>query len=127
QYHEKYYKEKPFILEKAIDELPVPVKELESPITRNFILNALKRGNRQQVILFNKGLEETGYLMVNAKAGQVNTYDSSMQPIQEKTKEQKTKKTQGKSTQSQHEEIKKKAEINPGPNRKQKRGHSMKI
>lgn len=109
QYHEKYYKKKPFSPEKAIDELPVQVKELENQVTREFTLKSLKRGNRQQVTIFHKGVVEPGYLMLNAIAGKIDTYDSSMQPIQGKTEEQKTEKAQEQPSESQPEEIKKKS------------------
>lgn len=88
QYHEKYYKEQPFILEKALDNLPFPVKELENPVTKDFMLNSLRRGNRQQVTIYNNGVVEKAYLMVNAKAGRVDVRDSNMQLLEGETKKQ---------------------------------------
>lgn len=108
QYHEKYYKIEPFVLEKAIDELPVPVKELESPVTRDFVLNSLKRGNRQQVTIYNRGIVESGYLMVNAKAGKILTYDSNMQQIISPLKEEKNEKVEEQQKKNQPDDIKKK-------------------
>lgn len=107
QYHEKYYKEKPFLLEKAIDELPVPVKELEDPVTKDHILSSLRRGNRQQVTFYNNGVVEPGYLMVNAREGKMDVRDSNMQLIKGTPKEMKAENTP-QQAQTDPGEIKKK-------------------
>lgn len=125
QYHENYYKEKPFILEKAIDELPVPVKELENPVTRDFILNSLKRGNRQSVTIYNRGIVEPGYLMINVKAGQIAVYDNNMQPIQRK--EEKAEKNQEEQLDARQDEIKKKIVKEQGSDKKPKRAGRVKM
>lgn len=127
QYHEIYYKKKPFILEKAINELSVPVKELESPITRDFILNSLKRGNRQQVTIYNNGVVETGYLMVSAKAGKIVTYDSNMQQVRGKAKEEKTENAKHQQVESQPDDTKKKPGAERRPDWRPKQASQMKI
>lgn len=107
QYHENYYKSQPFILDKALNDLPFPVKELESPVTKDFVFKSLKRGNRQQVTIYNNGLVEKAYLMVNAKAGRIDIRDNNAQLLNGERREQKAETDQAQQPDKQ-EEIKKK-------------------
>lgn len=116
QYHENYYKEQPFVLEDALQKLPVPVKELENPASIDFILASLKRGNSHEVTIFHGGRVEKGYLMINAKAGRVEVKDANMQTIKNENKAQKVSpRTKQETVEEKRPEIKKKSsqEVKP--------------
>ncbi|TDX00515.1 hypothetical protein [Dinghuibacter silviterrae] len=113
-YHENYYKKHPFILADVLSNMPVPVKELETPGQRADIEKALKKANLPAVTMFIGGKEVNGFLSVDPKLGRINLLDSKMQIIdlQEQQRAQVvTKNTE----QVQGEDVKKKT----WPDRKQ--------
>lgn len=85
QYHEHYYKEKPFLLENALQELVVPVKELNDLPK---LVSSLKRGNVHSVTIFHNNQEQQGFLSVNGKTGEIEVRDAAMKVIPKEPKQQ---------------------------------------
>lgn len=83
QVHQNYYKDKMFRLEEALDNLAVPVKEVETDKAR--VLSSLKRGNVHAVTILHEGQEQPGYLTVNAITGNIDVRDKDMKVIGGKT------------------------------------------
>ena len=111
QLHQNYYKNGMFRLEEALDNLTVPVKEVETDKARVF--SSLKRGNVHAVTIFHKGQEQPGFLSINAITGNIDVRDKDMKIVEGKAQNL----NEEKATQAQtpgHEEVKK----SPGVNKK---------
>jgi hypothetical protein len=108
QIHQNYYKDKIFRLEDALDNLAVPVKEVETDRAR--VLSSLKRGNVHAVTIFHEGQEQPGFLTVNAIAGTIDVRDKDMKVIERKTQnlEENSAKEMSNS-QGESNEVKKKS------------------
>lgn len=108
QIHQNYYKDKIFRLEEALDNLAVPVKEVETDKAR--VLSSLKRGNVHAVTIFHEGQEQPGFLTVNAIAGTIDVRDKDMKVIERRTQnlEENSAKEMSNS-QGESNEVKKKS------------------
>jgi hypothetical protein len=108
QLHQNYYKNKMFRLEEALDNLAVPVKEVETDKSR--VVSSLKRGNVHASTIYHNGQEQPGFLTVNAITGDIDVRDKDMKVIkrqdQDLKKEKEITQTQ---TPGQGEDLKKKS------------------
>ncbi|HWT40180.1 MAG TPA: hypothetical protein VN081_02815 [Dongiaceae bacterium] len=86
QYHERYYSKKPFTIEGALQQLSIPVKELQT--NPDFVASSLRRGNMTAVTLFHNDQEEKGFLSVNPKAGRIDVRDQYYAVIETKNQSQ---------------------------------------
>ncbi len=107
QIHQNYYKDKIFRLEEALDNLAVPVKEVETDKAR--VLSSLKRGNVHAVTIFHEGHQQPGFLTVNAITGVIDVRDKDMKVVGEQMQNPKEEKTEQAQTLEHNEEVKKKS------------------
>ena len=108
QYHERYYSRKPFTIEGALQELKIPVKELQT--ANDYVASSLKRGNMTAVTILNNDWEEKGFLSVNPKAGRVDVRDQYYAVIETKNQSQSVSESMSRSVtqDASSEEVKKK-------------------
>jgi hypothetical protein len=107
QIHQNYYKDKIFRLEEALDNLAVPVKEVETDKAR--VLSSLKRGNVHAVTIFHEGQQQPGFLTVNAITGVIDVRDKDMKVVKGQMQNLKEEKTEQAQTLEHNEEVKKKS------------------
>lgn len=121
-YHENYYKKQPFVLGDALNNLPVPVKELESQRSRETIEKALKKANPVNITFVRNGAEESGYLGVNAKIGRVDVYDANFKLVEREGQRETIKEANAQDNPvQQQEDLKKKSSQNQKVNWENKR------
>jgi len=106
RYTDNYYKKQPFVLADTLQQLPTPIKGIENDKYLNSVVRSLQRGNAEQVTIMHNGQEQPGILLVNAKAGKVDVYDSQMQLIE--NKEQKAQQKE-QVTETTTDDLKKKS------------------
>lgn len=117
-YHENYYKKEPFVLQDALKNVAVPVKELGSVQNRDTIEKALKKANLVHVTIMHNGAEQPGLLSVNPKAGRIDVYDKNMQLIENQQQAQQKAQTpennaQNATPEQDQGDVKKKSQEQP--------------
>lgn len=106
QYHERYYSKKPFIIEDALQQLTIPVKDVQTRPDQ--VLSSLKRGNMTAVTIFHNEQEEKGFLSVNAKAGRIDVRDQYHAVIESQNQSQSVSQSVSRQvTEEPAEEVKK--------------------
>lgn len=107
RYTDNYYKKHPFVLADALQQLPVPVKEIEDGKHIDSKIRSLQRGNAEKVTIRCNGEEQPGILLVNAEAGKIDVYDARMQLIENKVEPAQQQKEQA--TEAATDDLKKKS------------------
>lgn len=113
KYHENYYASRPFKLATAINDLAVPIKEWDQPEKLDIIFDKLRKGTPAEVSL--KGNEAKGYLMVNAREGRIQLYDSSLQLIEGKDRKAAQRKEQDDASLKNNPSVPKEGEVKKKP------------
>ncbi|AOM80077.1 hypothetical protein [Pedobacter steynii] len=81
-YHQNYFAKQPFDVQQALQDLAVPVKELEQKFKLGDYEKALKKANLPEVTIMVNGVESKGYLSVNPGERRIDVYDANMKIVQ---------------------------------------------
>lgn len=108
-YHENYYKKRAFDVKDSLQDLPVPVKELEAPHKLDDFAKALTKANIISVTILHNGQEQPGHLCINPKVGKVDVYDANMKLIESEQQKVNTSKTATQQAAKETKDVKKKS------------------